>query len=76
MGFGEAARSSPTALLKTGDATRPGILRQKLASPFGIWGTTPWWFQELSKWRETMPRIAQLNRVFVLLQGSCYALVW
>ncbi|MEH2118634.1 hypothetical protein [Nostoc sp.] len=55
MGFSEAAQSSPTALLKTGDATRPGILRQKLTSPFGIWGTTPWWFQ-LSKWRETMCR--------------------
>ncbi|MEH1890955.1 MAG: hypothetical protein V7K92_16405 [Nostoc sp.] len=40
MGFGEAARSSPTALLKTADARRPGIRRQALASPFGIWGTT------------------------------------
>ncbi|MEI1373878.1 hypothetical protein PQG02_28725 [Nostoc sp. UHCC 0926] len=76
MGFGEAALSSPYSPSPKGDATRPGILRQALASPFGIWGTTAWWFQELSKWRETMPPIAQLNRVFVLLQGSCYALVW
>ncbi|MEH2445583.1 MAG: hypothetical protein V7K18_07325 [Nostoc sp.] len=36
-------------LLKTADATQPDILRQTLTSPFGIWGTTPWWFQELSK---------------------------
>ncbi|MEH2399945.1 hypothetical protein [Nostoc sp.] len=61
MGFGEAARSSPYSPSQDRRrCSRLGILRQALASPL-VSGEPLrlWWFQELSKWRETMPPIAQ-----------------
>ncbi|MEH2011441.1 hypothetical protein [Nostoc sp.] len=41
MGFGKAARSSPYSPSQDRRrCSRLGILRQALASPFGIWGAT------------------------------------